>query len=109
MKKTKKIVLIVLLAVVAILNFLLFPRRYRVLDGGSVFYQSAGFGFIYSIEIRHELSRDYYEVGTVIQVFGKEIFNNTHLDYDHPIHRNDEELAEEIRNIMAYESTRESE
>ena len=101
MKKTKKIVLIVLLAVVAILNFLLFPRRYRVLDGGSVFYQSAGFGFIYSIEIRHELSRDYYEVGTVIQVFGKEIFNNTHLDYDHPLPYRDYDLNKEVEMFMS--------
>lgn len=101
MKKTKKIVLIVLLAVVAILNFLLFPRRYRVLDGGSVFYQSAGFGFIYSIEIRHELSRDYYEVGTVIQVFGKEIFNNTHLDYDDPLPYRDYDLNKEVEMFMS--------
>ena len=101
MKKTKKIVLIVLLAVVAILNFLLFPRRYRVLDGGSVFYQSAGFGFIYSIEIRHELSRDYYEVGTVIQVFGKEIFNNTHLDYDDTLPYRDYDLNKEVEMFMS--------
>ena len=110
--KLSGILLVVGIVISIILVFLLFPRRYLVLDGGSVQYESFGIGAIYSIEKRHamcfENQTKYYEVGTIISIFRKEIYNDVHIDYDNPIPNHDEEIAEEIRNIMAYESTRES-
>ena len=107
MKKGQKIFLITLLVVLTILNFLLFPRRYFYLDGGSVSYESFGFGFIYSIEKRHALYTEndtmYYEVGTIITVFGKELFNDAHVDYDDPHPLNVESLNEEVRNFMGWD------
>lgn len=111
-EKTSELIIIACIVISIILAFLLFPRRYLVLDGGSVQYESFGLGAIYSIEKRHamyfENQTKYYEVGTIVTIFRKEIFNDVHIDYDNPIPNREEEVAEEIRNILAYESTRES-
>lgn len=80
---------IVILLIVLLIIFMLFPRRYSYLDGGSVAYGSFDFGFIYRVEQRHRLpgavdadGYGYYENGTVISVFGIEIYNDVHTDYD---------------------------
>lgn len=77
------------LIVVLLVIFFLFPRRYTYLDGGSVAYGSFDYGFIYRVEQRHRFpSKDdengygYYENGTVISVFGIEIYNNAKTDYN---------------------------
>lgn len=84
---TLRFILISLTALLII--FLLFPRKYTYLDGGSVAYGSVGLGFIYRVEQRHRTPSivdadgyGYYENGTVISVFGIEIYNNAHTDYN---------------------------
>jgi hypothetical protein len=82
-KKGKKVKIIIIIAIVLILLvFLLFPRKYQLLDGGSTGYR--GFMYIYSIEDRCSfVSLDgeyYYEKGTVITIFGIEIYNGTKID-----------------------------
>ncbi len=88
-KKTGKKKYVIIFLVVFLILFLLFPRRYTYLDGGSVAYGSFGFGIIYKVEQRHGLPQTvdadgygYYENGTVISIFGIEIYNNAHTDYD---------------------------
>ena len=79
-----KIVIIVFLFLAAIV---LFPRRKDLLDGGTVSYSSIGMGAVYEIECRHRLhtedGRIYNEVGTIISIFKKEIYNDVHVDYEH--------------------------
>ena len=79
-----KIVIIVFLFLAVIV---LFPRRKDLLDGGTVRYSSIGMGAIYEIECRHRLHPEdgkiYNEVGTIISIFKKEIYNNVHVDYEH--------------------------
>jgi len=86
-KSLKKIITITVLIAVAV--FFLFPRRYSYLDGGSVAYGSFDLGFTYKVEQRHRLPSvvdadgyGYYENGTVISVFGIEIYSNAHTDYN---------------------------
>ena len=85
--KVSILVFCVLLAIMAI--FLLFPRKYTYSDGGTVVYESFGFGAIYTIEQRHcytsvldENGYAYSEKGTVITVFGVEVYNNAEIDYN---------------------------
>ena len=87
--KTKKVIGIISIVLVAIiLGFILFPRRYELKDGGSVAYCSYGYGIIYQVENRNRIyiegDYSYYEIGTVVYVFGIEVFNNAHVDYEHP-------------------------
>ena len=84
-KDLKKITVTVIIVAIAI--FLLFPRIYSFKDGGTVVYASFGFGLLYSVEQRHRLYDEagyaYYEIGTVITIFGIEVYNNAHVDYEH--------------------------
>ena len=78
---------IISLTIIAVLLiFLLFPRKSGFKDGGTVVYESFGFGVIYRVEDRHRIANEggygYYEVGKVITVFGFEIYNNAHIDYE---------------------------
>ena len=81
-KHRKTTIVIIILVFVAISAYLLFPRKYQLLDGGSTGYR--GFMYIYSIEDRCSfVSLDgeyYYEKGTVITIFGIEIYNGTKID-----------------------------
>ena len=88
-KSNNKIIIIVIsIAVCVLLAFLLFPRKYEFKDGGSVMYCSVAFGAIYKVEQRHRIyvenGYSYFEIGTVVTVFGVELYNNAHVDYDHP-------------------------
>ena len=98
-KDKKKIPLVAVIVIVAVLLFVvisLFPRRHCLLDGGTVRYSSIGLGAIYEIEFRHRLvakdGKVYYEVGTIISVLRKEIYNNVYIDYDY--WKDDSQLAE---------------
>ena len=86
-KKPKKGVVVAIILVAVILVFLLFPRKYGFKDGGSVLYCSFGFGAIYGVEKRHcyyqEVGYMYYEIGTVVTIFGIEVYNDAHVDYEH--------------------------
>lgn len=81
------VLLVIDLFMNAVLVFLLFPRRYSLLDGGTIIYESSHLGAIYSVEQLHELysNNGYssYTVGTKIYIFEKEIYNSAHVDYDH--------------------------
>lgn len=86
--KNKLIIIVISIAVCVLLAFLLFPRKYEFKDGGSVMYCSVAFGAIYKVEQRHRIyvenGYSYFEIGTVVTVFGVELYNNAHVDYDHP-------------------------
>ena len=104
-KHMPKPLFIILIVISVLLVFLLFPRRDCLKDGGTITYESFWVGAIYTIEKRHEIYSEngtgYYIVGTVIYVFGHDIYNNSHVDYDHPYNErvSDEEL-EEIRALV---------
>ncbi len=87
-KKHNAPVVIVLLLILAVLIFVLFPRKYMLTDGGTVIYGSFPVAVIYSVEDRHALCSEngttYYEIGTVVKFFGIEVYNDAHIDYDHP-------------------------
>lgn len=102
-----KPLLIILIVISVLLVFLLFPRRDCLKDGGTITYESFWVGAIYTIEKRHEIYSEngtgYYIIGTVIYLFGKEIYNDAHVDYDHPYK---ERLTdEEYREIEAIASS----
>ena len=82
--QTAKLVIVVFLLLATIV---LFPRRKDLLDGGTVRYFSIGKGAVYEVECRHRLHPEdgkiYYEVGTIVYIFEKEIFNSVHVDYEH--------------------------
>lgn len=87
-EKGKGMTKVIVIAVLIILIFLLFPRRYSLKDGGSVIWGSIGYGCIYTIELRHKLpisvderGYGYYENGVIISVLGITIFNNSSTDY----------------------------
>lgn len=86
-KKKSPISKAVIVAVLLLAALVLFPRRKDLLDGGTVSYSSIGMGAVYEIECRHRLhpedGRIYNEVGTIISIFKKEIYNNVHVDYEH--------------------------
>ena len=81
--------MVVLLLILAVLIFVLFPRKYIITDGGTVGYGSFPVPVIYSVENRHALCTEngtiYYEIGTVVKIFEIEIYNDAHIDYDHPL------------------------
>lgn len=65
-----------ILTFIIILFILIFPVKFSLKDGGTVIYQS----LTYSIHKVHSISegmngKDYWE-GTIIEVFGIEIYNN---------------------------------
>ena len=82
----RRILIIVVVVVVAFAAFLFFPRKRDLKDGGTTRYESFGFGVFYCVEHRHRIYEEngigYYEVGTLVTVFGNEVYNNVHVDYD---------------------------
>ena len=94
-KKRNKTIKIVVLILVALLVFVLFfPLKLYLKDGGTVEYVGC-LGATYSVSKLHRLSNDpdgnaCYEVGTVIKVFGIEVYNDSYIDYDHPVKTIDE-------------------
>lgn len=106
-KHIPKPLFIALIVISVVLVFLLFPRRERLKDGGTVTYESFGVGAIYTIEKCHtiysENGTDYYIVGTVIYVLGQEIYNDSHVDYDNPY--NEKISDEEYRELDAIASS----
>ena len=85
-KALKFAIILFILLLVVFSVFILFPRKYTLLDGGTHVYESFGFGAIYKIEDRHRICSEdgfsYYEVGKVITVLDHEIYNNAHIDYE---------------------------
>ena len=81
-KKHNAPIVIVLLLILAVLIFVLFPRKYMLTDGGTVIYGSFPVAVIYSVEDRHALCSE--NGTTYYEIFGIEIYNDAHIDYDHP-------------------------
>ena len=85
-KALKFAFILIILLLVVFSVFILFPRKYTLLDGGTHVYESFGFGAIYKIEDRHRICSEdgysYYEVGKVNTVLDHEIYNNAHIDYE---------------------------
>ena len=109
-KHRKTTIVIIILVFVAISAYLLFPRKYQLLDGGSTGYR--GFMYIYSIEDRCSfVSLDgeyYYEKGTVITIFGIEIYNGTKIDTTQTAIGHHSPEAEKVDELLEsfYESQR---
>lgn len=101
----KKTVGILLIIFGVLLLIILFPRRYDLKDGGTSGYENFLFGLVYDIQQRHRITTvqegTYYEVGTVIYVLGKEIYNNTSIDYNQPISTGRNPDIEEINKSIA--------
>lgn len=106
--KNTPVAKIVIVAIWLLTVIVLFPHRNCLLDGGTVRYSSIGRGAVYEVECRHryypENGRIYYEVGTIISVFKKEIFNDVHVDYEHWSNEEHspeaEEKSREIESIL---------
>ena len=107
-KKRSPVVKIVFVAILFLAAIVLFPRRKDLLDGGTVRYFSIGKGAVYEVECRHRLHPEdgkiYYEVGTIVYIFEKEIFNSVHVDYEHWSNEGHspeaEEKSSEIESIL---------
>ena len=79
----------VILVIIAVFIFALFPRCRLIRDGGSVFYESIGGGMIYTVKMIHSLPSHvdengygYYEKGVVIIIFNKVVYSHVYTDYD---------------------------
>ena len=96
----RKILVLIIFAL--LLGFLLFPRKYGYLDGGTTGYR--GFMFLYSVENRYEYyiedNKTFLKTGTVISIFGVELYNNTIVDYDHPIGNKHSSEAESLNQVI---------
>lgn len=91
----------VLILIAAVFVFIMFPRISVLKDGGTVCYESFPLGIIYEIQQRHsyiiEKGVTYQESGTIIYIFGKEIYNSSHIDYDHPAFLNILPIKKNVR------------
>ena len=76
-KKNKQVKIFIICLAVVLSVFVLFPRRFQLLDGGTIGY--GGFMGIYTVEDRNRLTtingETYYETGTVISIFGINIIH----------------------------------
>lgn len=88
--KNKRITIgkVILLLLIAIFVFIMFPRRYSMKDGGTVYYGSWPAYIIYSVQRVHELvqenNRKYFRKGIRIRIFENVVYEDTYVDYDHP-------------------------
>ena len=86
--KRKSFVKILIIILITLTVFILFPRTSVLKDGGTVCYESFPFGIIYEVQKRHSYITDnkviYHERGTIVYIFGNEIYNSSHIDYEHP-------------------------
>ena len=89
MNKNRITFILFIVLLILFLSFFLFPRKRQLLDGGTIRYESFGFGTLYLIEYRHKLYSEngntYYEIGTLVSVLGTEIYNDVHVDYDNTV------------------------
>jgi len=82
---------VVLIVIAAIFVFIMFPRRNSVLDGGTVYYESWPLGIVYSVENLHEFvsekNNNYFRKGIRIRILRKIVYEDSYVDYDHPLSR----------------------
>ena len=87
-KKELTIGKVVLIILIAVFVFIMFPRRYSMKDGGTVYYGSWPAYITYSVQRVHELvqenNRKYFRKGIRIRIFENVVYEDTYVDYDHP-------------------------
>ena len=87
-KKELTIGKVVLIILIAVFVFIMFPRRQSILDGGTVYYESWPLGIVYSVENLHEFVREnndnYFRKGIRINIFNKAVYEDSYIDYEHP-------------------------
>ena len=91
LKRLYKSFITVLVVVLALAAFVLYPRGpYGITDGGSELY--LGLGGIYSVMFLNQLpdsfdenGKGYYQTGIEITVLGKLVYEDRHPDYSKPL------------------------
>ena len=100
-KKKLTIGKVVLILLIAVFVFIMVPRRQGIKDGGSVYYDSGLGGFVYSVkklnEFVSERENNYLRKGIRIYVFGKVIYEDSYIDYDHPLSPSSDPQIDEVR------------
>ena len=98
-KKRKLILKIVVPILSALLLFVLFfPMKLYFKDGGTVMYAGC-FGATYSISKLHKLTSIPggsvgYRVGTVVEIFGITVYDDSYIDYEHAIKLEDNVVSQ---------------
>jgi hypothetical protein len=46
--------------------------------------------------LHNENGNTYYEIGTIVKIFGIEVYNDAHVDYDHPLSQLTDEEIERV-------------
>ena len=70
----------VIIVVCVLLLLLLFPVRLQYKDGGSVHYDAIAYDVYDMHRISDEGEIQGYTVGTIVEIFGFEVFNNTRFE-----------------------------
>ena len=70
----------VIIVVCVLLLLLLFPIRLQYKDGGSVHYDAIAYDVYDMHRINDEGEIQGYTVGTIVEIFGFEVFNNTRFE-----------------------------
>ena len=95
---------VVLIVITAIFVFIMFPRRNRVLDGGTVYYESWPLGIVYSVENLHEFvnekNNNYFRKGIRIRILHKIVYEDSYVDYDHPLSNGHDTRIDEVNRII---------
>ena len=105
-KKSSKKIIGIVIALILIVLYVFFPRRFVLADGGSVAYASCLAGAVYQVTQLHRIASPfdengvtYYEKGTVITVFHHEVYRNSYVDYNDPKIAPDV-IAQDLDNVL---------
>ena len=79
MKRLKKKVVIISGIVLIILLVLMFPKVDEINDGGTKIYKSLTYEVTRVHKIKEDSLNEFYE-GTVVKIFGKEVYNDLTKD-----------------------------
>ena len=71
---------VIIVVCVLLLVLLLFPARHQYKDGGSVHYDAIAYDVYDMHRISDEGEAWGYTVGTIVEIFGFEVFNNTRFE-----------------------------
>lgn len=71
---------VIIVVCVLLIALLLFPVRHQYKDGGSVHYDAIAYDVYDMHRISEEGETFGYTVGTIVKIFGFEVFNNTRFE-----------------------------
>ena len=71
---------VIIVVCVLLIALLLFPVRHQYKDGGSVHYDAIAYDVYDMHRISDEGETFGYTVGTIVEIFGFEVFNNTRFE-----------------------------